>query len=454
MHIDSFENKRVLIMGLGQFGGGLDAAMFAAERGANVIITDLADIEKLRDSMEKLQKYPNIEYHLGGHLEKDFEQTDILIVNPAVPNENKYVQAALQKNVYVTSQISIFFDLCPAKIIGITGSNGKSTTASLTAHLLRAEKNRNYGNVSLSGNIGNAPLLMLLAQIKPDDLAVLELSSFQIEQLALHKQAPQIALVTNLLPNHLDRYGTFEKYCQAKEYLFRLQKLDEALPAFSIFNTENDITLGWYEKYKNDNGRKCLMFSADDINDSIISSFSLPGRINLSNLAAARSIARCFDISDDSIEKSIGSFKALANRLEFAAEINGVKWYNDSKATTPESTMAAIEAFDKPVILIAGGYDKHLPFDELGILIARKVKKTFLIGQTASKIEKAVENTGNNNTYICNSLEQAVESAAKIASKGDVVVLSPACASYDMFENYEHRGRVFCRLVNDLTKKL
>ncbi len=450
-----FAGKKILVMGLGRFGGGVDAAKFAAGAGAKVIVTDLASEEQLSSSKKQLEEFPDIEYHLGSHDPADFEQADIIIANPAVPLDNKYLQLARQHRKLVTSQIGIFFQLCPATIIGITGANGKSTTAALTAHLLKSASDK---NVWLSGNIGNEPLLTIADQIKPDDLVVLELSSFQIEQLAQVPIAPDVALLTNLTPNHLDRYGTFAKYCDAKENIFKFQKSDRNSPAVSIFNAEDEIAAEWFEKYKQDTDRICIKFSADDVSKEIRDSFLLPGRANLSNLAAALCIAKHFGAEDHKIIKALPKFKALPHRLEFVAEIKGVKWYNDSKATTPQSAITAIEAFDQPVIIIAGGYDKHLPFDEFGQKIAKKAKAAILIGQTAKSIAKAIEEHKSKSAQehkpkieFAVSLEKAVRLAKGLAKSGDVVLLSPACASYDMFENYEQRGNEFCKLVRGIS---
>jgi UDP-N-acetylmuramoylalanine--D-glutamate ligase len=458
----NLKGKTVLIMGLGRFGGGLDAAQFAAGTGAKVIVTDLASSEKLGDSVKELEKFPNIELHLGRHDEKDFETSDIIIANPAVPGNNKFLQIARNAGRHVTSQINIFFELCPAKIIGITGANGKSTTTSLTAHLLQntsyESRATSYDNIWLTGNIGNQPFLTAIEKIKANDLVVIELSSFQIEQLAEIQRAPDIALLTNLTPNHLDRYGTFEKYCAAKEYIFKYQKLDKNNPAISIFNAEDEIACQWYEKYKNDKGRRCIKFSADDVTEEIRDCYNLPGRANLSNLAAALSIVRNFGLTDDSIKKSLPDFKALPHRLEIVSDAGGVRWYNDSKATTPESAITALNAFDVPIILIAGGYDKHLPFDEFGRKIAEKAKAAILIGQTAQQIAKAIKEKlktkdSKLKTVIADSLSEAVQSAHRLAESGDVVLLSPACASYDMFENYEQRGHQFAEIVKSFKDK-
>ena len=447
--------KKVLVMGLGRFGGGVDVVQYAARVGAQVLVTDKATPEKLGDSIEQLHGLVGIEYRLGRHEAEDFATADVVIANPAVPPDNEFLQTARRNGRIVTSQMGLFFQSCPAPIIGITGANGKSTTTTLTAHLLeRAQppaSRRTYKKVWLSGNIGDRPLLTILDQIGPRDLVVLEISSFQIEQLAQIGKAPNVALLTNLTPNHLDRYGTFEAYCAAKEDLFRFQPLDAQTPAISIFNAEDEIARSWFRKYRGQPGRTCLKFSADDVSDEIRAVYALPGRANQSNLAAAMAIARCFGVSDQSIKSCLPDFKALPHRLELVREANGIRWYNDSKATTPEGTMVALSAFECPKILIAGGYDKHTPFDELGKRIASDTKAAILIGQTAGQIADAIgaAQTGDAWTDVrfAPSLAEAVELAHQLSALGDVVLLSPACASYDMFENYQQRGQQFAELV-------
>ena len=465
MNREFFTGKTVLVMGLGRFGGGVDVAKFAQSAGANVIVTDLASTEQLSESLNRLRDLDGIEFHLGSHAPADFEQADIVIANPAVPGDNKFLQIAREANRFVTSQINIFFELCPAKIIGITGANGKSTTSALTAHLL---KNTRHETIWLSGNIGNQPLLTTIEKISPDDLVVLELSSFQLEQLAEIKKAPDVALLTNLTPNHLDRHGTFENYCAAKENIFKFQKPDDNRHAVSIFNVEDKIAAQWFEKYKNDAGRICIKFSADDVSGELRECFALPGRANLSNLAAARAVTGLFDITDNDIKNSLPTFKALPHRLELVETINGVSWYNDSKATTQEGAITALDAFDKPTIIIAGGYDKSIPFDELGEKIVKKAKAAILIGATAPKIARAIQDAQTSlracplgakrsnlkpidtKIELVNSLVEAIQLANQLALPGDTVLLSPACASYDMFENYEQRGLEFIKLVRAL----
>jgi UDP-N-acetylmuramoylalanine--D-glutamate ligase len=444
-----FRDKKILVMGLGRFGGGVDVVKFACSAGASVIVTDLAKQDALAESISQL-KCLDVEYHLGSHEPADFEQADMVVANPAVPLNNKFLQIARKAGRKVTSQIELFFELCQAKIIGITGANGKSTTTSLMAHLLRSRFGK---KVWLGGNIGNEPMLTIVGQIKPDDLVVLELSSFQIEQLAQSDKAPQVALLTNLTPNHLDRYKTFENYCKAKELIFQHQKPDANQPAVSIFNGEDEVSSKWFAKYQKDAGRVCVKFYADGVSAKIRSAYGLPGRAYLANLAGAIAVAKHFDVSDEQIIGCLPAFKALPHRLQLVGEARGVRWYNDSKATTPDSSIVALEAFDSPII-IAGGYDKHIPFDEFGAKIAQKAKAAILIGQTAGAIGKIIQNHPQNKAQVeyAKTLAEAVQTANTLAAKGDAVLLSPACASYDMFENYEQRGEQFIDLVNKVIR--
>jgi UDP-N-acetylmuramoylalanine--D-glutamate ligase len=451
--------KKVLVMGLGRFGGGVDAVQYVARAGARVVVTDKAAPEKLGDSLEQLRDLADIEYHLGRHDPQDFATADVVIANPAVPPDNEFLQIARRNGRTIASQVGLFFQSCPAPIIGITGANGKSTTTTLTAHLLeRAASPRPYDKVWLGGNIGDRPLLTILDRIGPGDVVVLEISSFQVEQLAEVRKAPNVSLLTNLTPNHLDRYGTFEVYCAAKEGIFQFQPLDTATLAVSIFNAEDRIARSWFQKYRQQAGRRCLTFCADDVSDELRAVYALPGRANQSNLAAAMAIARCFGVSTQSIKACLPDFKALPDRLELVAEAKGVRWYNDSKATTPEGTMVALAAFEGPKIILAGGYDKHTPFDELGKRIAKEAKAAILIGQTAQQIANAIRaaapDSGRAEVRFAGSLAAAVELADRLAVPGDVVLLSPACASYDMFENYQQRGRMFADLARRISQRL
>lgn len=462
MNAAALADKKVLVMGLGRFGGGVDVARFAARAGARVVVTDLAAPEQLRDSIGQLRELANLDLHLGRHEPDDFATADVVVVNPAVPPDNEFLRIARKHDRLITSQIELFFQMCPAQTVGITGANGKSTTTALTTHLLEKAPQGSgacvYEKVWLGGNIGNRPLLASLDQIGPRDVAVLELSSFQLEQLARIRVAPGIALVTNLTPNHLDRHGTFEAYCAAKENIFRLQKCDKDAPAVSIFNADDPIALQWHDKYAQQQGRICTKYSADEVSDEIRGSFALPGRANLSNLAGAITIARQFGVADRAIAAALPDFRALPHRLELVATKNGARWYNDSIATTPQSAIVALEAFEEPKIIIAGGYDKKLPFDELGEKIARRAKAAVLMGQTADKIADAIQAAAPDPSQLrterASSLAHAVDIAGRLAARGDIVLLSPACASYDMFENFQQRGRMFVDLVRGAKEKL
>ncbi len=458
MDTEFFRDKTVLIMGLGRFGGGADSALFASRFAKKVIITDMLREDELAEAMSKLAGTDNIEYRLGEHRMEDFDIADVIIVNPAVRPDNKYLKSLAHSEKTITSQIEIFFGLCKADIIGITGANGKSTTTALIAELLKnglGKSRTNYSNVWLGGNIGNCPLLEIVAQIQPSDLVVLELSSFQIEQLARISAAPKVSVITNLTPNHLDRHGSFESYCGVKEKLFELQKCDENSPAVSIFNAEDAITNQWFEKYRNQNGRVCFAYRAADVSDEFAKVFKLAGDANRANLAAAMAVAKHFGVDDKQLKKAVSEFEPLEHRLEFVAEIDGVKWYNDSIATTPESTIAAVGAFEGGKILIAGGYDKNLNFTQMGKVIAANVKYAVLLGQTAERIAEAILRTRNNQTKvkIVGSLAEAVAAARRKAERGDAVMLSPACASYDMFDNFQQRGRIFKELVGELRRR-
>ncbi len=444
--------KKVLVMGLGRFGGGVDAAKFAHKCGANVTVTDLSGAEKLRDSVASLDVLKDIEFHLEGHRVVDFEDAEVVIVNPAVPVDSDYLETARRGGAIITSQVNLFFELCPSPIVGITGSNGKSTTAALTAHLLGSGiggEGFKFRSVRLSGNIGNKPMLMLLEEITDKDIVVVELSSFQLEQLGWIKRGPEVAVITNLSPNHLDRHVSFEKYIAAKENILRFQECSEVKPAVSIFNGEDAICLEWFDRYCFENFRSCFTFSADDVGESLRKRFLPAGRFNIMNLAAAICVSRYFNVAEDKILSSLGHFKPLPHRLEMLADIGGVRWYNDSISTTADSTIAALCAFDQPMVVIAGGYDKGVSFVRLGKVLAQKAKAVILLGETRQTIAAAVRAAGKDKFEVefADSVADAVDIASRLAVKGDVVLFSPACASYDMFENFEQRGKEFNRCV-------
>lgn len=456
-----FKNKKITVMGLGLFGGGVGVAQFLARQGANVTVTDLRNTAELSSSMKQLEGLP-ISYKLGGHSEEDFINADIVIVNPAVPKNSKFIQIARNNRVQVDTEINIFFKLCPAPIIGITGSNGKSTTTTLTGKILEETQRKTW----IGGNIGKS-LLEYLEEMKPADIVVLELSSFQLEELNHTKKSPHLSVVTNISPNHLDRHTNMDEYIQAKKAIILHQNSRD----YAILNYDDTELRRW----KNDCNGHVLWYSAKQAlangafiksNDLIISvngqntaipcvsSVKIPGIHNLQNVLAASCAAYLAGARRQHIEKAITTFTGLEHRLEFVREVNGVRYYNDSKATTPESSIAAVTAFQAQVILIAGGYDKGSSFGEFAGACAQHTKVVVLIGKTAGKIKELIlKKKGSGeipSIFMLKTFEEAFRQANALAKAGDVILLSPACASYDMFLNYEERGRKFKDMVKVL----
>lgn len=453
-----FKNKRITVMGLGLFGGGAGVAQFLAKQGAHVTVTDLKNATELAPSVKQLEGLP-VTYRLGGHHDDDFINADMIIVNPAVPKESRFLRIARDNHVPLDTEINIFFQLCPAPVIGITGSNGKSTTTTLTGKILQQTQRTTW----VGGNIGKS-LLLHLEEIKPSDIVVLELSSFQLEELHNAKTSPGISIVTNISPNHLDRYSGMDDYIQAKKGIVLYQKPGD----YAILNYDDPELRTWEKECKS----AVLWYSAKDTltegasvkNDTVvlsvkgetitipcISRIKIPGVHNLQNILAASLAAYLAGAGKQHIEEVVTTFPGLEHRLEFIREVNGIRYYNDSKATTPESAMAAITAFRTPVILIAGGYDKGSSFEKFAEVCARHTRAVVLIGKTTNKIKelilqkKAQKETPSILTP--DTFREAFLQANTLAKAGDVVLLSPACASYDMFMNYEERGRQFKDMV-------
>ncbi|MBI2556104.1 MAG: UDP-N-acetylmuramoyl-L-alanine--D-glutamate ligase [Planctomycetes bacterium] len=456
-----FKDKNITVMGLGLFGGGVGVAQFLAKQGARVTVTDLRNATELSSSIKQLEGLP-ISYKLGGHSEEDFINADMVVVNPAVPKNSKFIEIARNNRVQVDTEINMFFKLCPAPIIGITGSNGKSTTTTLTGNILQETSRRTW----VGGNIGKS-LLSDLEEIKPSDIVVLELSSFQLEGLNDAKKSPHISILTNISPNHLDRYVSMKEYIQAKKAIILHQDSgDYAIlnyddPELRMWEKDCKGHILWYSaKQALANGvfikSNELIISVNGQNTAIpcVSSVKIPGIHNLQNVLAASCAAYLAGAREEHIEKAITAFTGLEHRLEFVREVNGVRYYNDSKATTPESSIAAITAFQAQVILIAGGYDKGSSFREFAKTCARNTKAVVLIGKTAGKIQELIlEKKVKKATpliYIQKTFEEAFRQANSLAKAGDVILLSPACASYDMFLNYEERGRQFKDMVKAL----
>jgi len=458
VNVAALAGKRATGMGLGLLGGGVGVARFLARHGAVVTATDLKDEAALADSLKKLEGLP-VTLHLGGHVDADFTDADLLVVNPAVRPDSPFLAMARDAGVELETEINLFFKLCPALILGVTGSNGKSTATSLLHHLLQAGERRAW----LGGNIGRS-LLEELDAIAPDDLVVLELSSFQLERLAWTGLSPALSVVLNVMPNHLDRHGTLEAYAQAKQPIL----LGQRPGAAALLNADCAVVSAWGRLGR---GRK-LFFSTrrpverggwlagdvafwrhDDPPRVLFRrrDLALRGRHNLSNALAAAGAAALCGVPLEAIGPRMASFRALEHRLEFVASIDGVGYYNDSKATTPEAAIVALEAFDEPIVLIAGGSDKGLAFDALGEAARDRVRAAVLLGVVAERIRDAIEATSAVPAYVVPDFASAVYAARALAHPGDVVLLSPGTASYDMFPNFEERGRTFKRLVRELS---
>lgn len=433
-----FKGKRVIVMGLGLQGQGLWAAKLASKQGAKVTVTDLKTAKELAPSLKKLKGLP-IKYVLGKHREEDFVKADLIIRNPAVPTDSRYLQIAQANQVPIEMEISLFFQLCPARrenIIGVTGTRGKTTTTILIGKILREAG----FDTAVGGNIPEKPALSLLGRIKPETKAALELSSWQLEGLAPHKISPHIAVITNIYPDHMNRYQSMADYIAAKKLIFAFQKSGDYL----ILNKDNLPTKRLEKLAKS----KVVYFSSSELPGSIGSSIKLKGKHNLENLAAAVVVGRIMKIGSKTIQAAVKDFKGVPHRLEFVRKVDGVSFYNDTCATIPEATMAALSIFNQPIILIAGGADKNLDFSQLAQKIKDSTVKSIILleGAGTVRLKKTLDKKLILGTF--NDFKKAILAARRIAKPGDVVLLSPACTSFGMFKNEFNRGEQFRRVVN------
>jgi UDP-N-acetylmuramoylalanine--D-glutamate ligase len=447
-------------MGLGLFGGGAAAARFLAEKGAKVTVTDLKSAESLAPSIEKLKDL-DIAFHLGGHVESDFSEADMILVSPAIPKNSKYLQIAFDRGVPLETEMNLFFKLCRGVIVGITGSNGKTTTTALLHDMIK----RRFQDALLGGNLGKS-LLSEAEKIKPCQIVVLELSSFQLEDLGQIKRGPEHGILTNITPNHLDRHGTMEQYADAKKNVFRFQSEN----GITVLNADNEISakcsdetpgrvLYFSRKTRLDEGAyldgdKLVIAGKGEIcrRGKVI----LPGDFNIENILAAAATADALGVGIKEIRQSAITFKGVAHRLEFLGIFSGVRCYNDSIATNPESTIGAIRAIKGRKVLMLGGSDKNLDFSGLAAAIkeAGTEAAAVTMGATGPKIAAALRSVGLEPAAEVKTLAEAVEAAFEIARDGDAILLSPASASFDQFENFEHRGNAFRYLVKKYEKGL
>lgn len=435
----------MLLVGLGRFGGQISAARWLVEQGAGVCVTDLAPAEKLQESLAQLADLP-VRYRLGGHDLADLEHCDLLVVSPAVPKDRSdFIKTAIARGISITSEMNLFVSRCPARrIVGVTGSAGKSTTTAMIGSILEAARAEGlFPQTWVGGNIGHS-LLGDVDRMTSEDAVVLELSSFQLEDLGSLRWSPPVAVITNIQPNHLDRHGTLEAYADAKMNIVRHQRSTDV-----VFIHEGDEAVRSRLAAVGADGR-VRTCKVEPFFDTFL---KVPGRHNRLNAAAALAVARCLNVSDDIIARGLAAFRGLPHRLEFVGERDGVRYYNDSKSTTPESTMIAVEALaGSSVIVLVGGQPKGASFAAMGRLLARTCKRAICYGRAGPEIHAEIAAGADSGAAInaeqVPTFDQAVRRARELAQPGDIIVLSPACASYDEFTNYERRGETFRRLVH------
>lgn len=502
-----WKSKRVVILGLARQGVAL--ARYLAERGARVVVSDAKPAEQLTDARQALRDL-TIEYTLGGHPPTVLDGADLLCLSGGVPADVPLAQEAARRSVPISNDAQIFLDAAPCKVLGITGSAGKTTTTTLVglmaasrrashiayraSHIANSgdeqlargdtppaigdtpsairDKPSAIGRVWVGGNIGN-PLIADLDQMQADDLAVMELSSFQLEIMTT---SPPIAGVLNITPNHLDRHGTMDVYIKAKSHILLHQGANDiailgrddantralaniAKGRVLWFSAEGEVSAGTFLRGGNiilrDDGREQVVCAESEI--------KLRGAHNVLNVLAACALAGAAGVSPEATREAINNFTGVEHRLELVRELTGVKWYNDSIATAPERVIAAIRSFDEPIILLLGGRDKKLPWGELMRLARQRVKALIVFGEAAGLIAGAAEaenETVDERRYKrapklirvekCIRLADAVQKAAEIASSGDVVLLSPGCTSFDEFKDFAERGERFKEMVKGL----
>lgn len=431
--MDAWKNKRVVVMGLGHFGGGIAVSRWFAQQGARVLVTDKESPEKLAPAKAELADLP-LEYRLGEHRTEDFTSADLVVASPAVKRDNPFLLAAQNAGVPVTTEIVLFLERCRAKILAVTGTKGKSTTTAMLGKIV-AMRHKTF----VGGNIGKS-LLFELPNIAPTDFVVLELSSYMLELLDETLFAPHVALITMIAPDHLDRHGTFENYIHAKQAIVRKQTPSD----FAVVNEENEFSLSFGNHTKAQvirygvAGRKPI-------------ALRIPGKHNQLNVQGALAAAQCVGCTWEDAQQALKDFKGLPHRLELVHEAHGVQWYNDSIATIPQAAIAAMDAFPVGTVLqIVGGSDKKIPFGDMAKELAQRAKAILAIGATGPTIATLAQASSPKAQVInCQTLQNAVAKAKELAKSGDTVLLSTGCASYDQFVNFEQRGELFAQFARE-----
>ena len=454
---DYIRGKKVAIIGLGVSNIPLIDYFYGL--GAKVSVFDKRPIEKLEaDIIEKIDKYGFTLYTREDNL-SHLQGFSIIFRSPSCRPNTPEIVAEVKKGAVLTSEIEMVMQTCPGTIIGITGSDGKTTTTNLIYQILKENGYHCY----LGGNLGT-PLFTRVKEMLPEDFVILELSSFQLMDMQV---SPHIAVITNISPNHLDIHKSYEEYIEAKKNIFKYQNENDIL----VINYDNEITrefqkeakgkvIYFSRKEKLENGiiydKGTIKQCEDNVRRHILNvkDVLLRGVHNYENICTA--IAATSSLVEPEVQISaIKKFQGVEHRLEFVREINGVKWYNDSIGSSPSRTIAGLNAFDERIVLIAGGYDKHLDYTPIAKPIVENVSNLILMGATAPKIEEAVRKELENQKkqipiYHCSNLKEAVNKAYEVASVQDIVLFSPASASFDMFKNFEDRGNQFKELVKEL----
>jgi UDP-N-acetylmuramoylalanine--D-glutamate ligase len=443
-------NKRVLVVGLGK--SGVASALFLQTRGAKVTVSDAKTQDQLGEEIPVLLDH-GIAVETGGHGERTFRGQDLIVVSPGVPVDSPPLVQARAVGEPVIGEIELASQFLPKNIVAITGSNGKTTTTTLAGEIIAA----GGFSTAVGGNIGT-PAISLVEQAQPDTIVVLEVSSFQLETIQTFR--PKVAVVLNITPDHLDRHRTFEAYTDAKARIFENQLPED----FSVLNADDPTCVGlasrtrarvfWFSDkkevkqgayvhdgeilFRDDKGLREIMLASE---------IPLKGGHNVENVLAAVCVGAILGCEPGRIGKAVRDFKAVEHRLEYVATVRGVEYYNDSKATNVDATIKALEAFPANVHLILGGKDKDSDYTLLNDLLRKRVKRVYTIGSAAEKIESQIKDVDVDHSE---TLETALRRAAVTAVAGDIVLLAPACASFDQFRNYEHRGRTFKEVVRSL----
>ncbi len=449
MELKDLEKKRITVMGLGLLGGGVGLVRFLAKSGARLLVTDLKSKAALKESLDKLKDL-NISYILGEHRAKDFTDCDIVVKNPAVSLGSPYICLAREKNIPIESDVSLFLKLKNPQVIGVTGTKGKTTTANLIYEFLKEDY-----PCFLAGVAGGSPF-DFFERMTAKSIVILELSSWQLELLAIHKLSPHGAVITNIYPDHLNSYKTFEEYICAKKNIFLFQKNED----FIVLNEDDSIV----NKFRNEAKGEVYTFGHKDIQKikKIIplERILLRGEPNLMNIVASLRVAKLYHIKNVRIKKVLETFKGVSYRQEFIRKLAGVSFYNDTTATIPEAAIATMKSLATCIILIAGGSDKNLDYT----LFAQEIKKRAAIkkrsisyivlfpGEASEKIRNALRNArySEKNILAAKTMVQAVQTAFMRAKVGDSVLLSPAAASFGMFKNEFDRGNQFNAAVYNL----